>query len=652
MAANVSFGDYKPSKVFDNQIFSACIQFYRSKEHSKRKYGNLDKSYKGEFGFDKFDDKVCAEGLLSEYQSLDTIIPKEETINDIRKYLCAYLSIWPPNVEGNLDNKKSTVTLYVKAEKGTIELGKSSDIEFTSTNKNIIIVGNTLNLTIDGDAKPLTIECKGAFENDVTIEARAVGEFQVLGKLIIKANAIRYKTIIQPVELSFGTDKILTDHNIHHTNFIVNLVKEFNYNSFNQAYIYGELAPTTKRIVLKIEEFLNEKLLSFKDETNLYLKKDSEADDATRYYNNKIEDNYFSSITSKKNKQAAKEKLQNTIRDFYIQFDKKFSFSQNSKLKYILKKYKEKVLTTAWDDPNVQKAYKDYQGAKSDYKEFPNDEINLNKEKKLHIFYTKDIHGAKNPTDKVIAYSELASGVAHIFDSALTNPDAFTTILHELGHSLGLNHTFDKNLGTYKLKEPNKRYEDDVLNDIDKLEGKNGKIDQLEAEKKKLIEASKIAQQENLNPNEVFVLKQLQMRYNLIQKAIEVKNVDINYFEKIFLDMLLLGPDGKSGTIKMESNPLNTATDNSNLTINKIDDEIKIAKEKLALLKMEKKNIQEAKILDKFQKKTRTKENFMDYNQSSNGNIETSFERKSFYQWQWKEMQNTGIQNRFLEKIK
>ena len=37
-----------------------------------------------------------------------------------------------------------------------------------------------------------------------------------------------------------------------------------------------------------------------------------------------------------------------------------------------------------------------------------------------------------------------------------------------------------------------------------------------------------------------------------------------------------------------------------------------------------------------------TLENFMDYEQYKNSNPNTDFLRKTFYQWQWKEMQNIG----------
>jgi hypothetical protein len=42
----------------------------------------------------------------------------------------------------------------------------------------------------------------------------------------------------------------------------------------------------------------------------------------------------------------------------------------------------------------------------------------------------------------------------------------------------------------------------------------------------------------------------------------------------------------------------------------------------------------------------------MDYYQDINGNTEPNFERKSYYHWQWMNMQKTGASEKYLEQVK
>jgi hypothetical protein len=88
------------------------------------------------------------------------------------------------------------------------------------------------------------------------------------------------------------------------------------------------------------------------------------------------------------------------------------------------------------------------------------------------------------------------------------------------------------------------------------------------------------------------------------------------------------------------------------MSITDIDIKINQANEELEKLKLEKKNAEEAKILERGKQQSKTKENYMDYFQDSNGNDNSDFERKSYYQWQWLQLQGTGKQNNYLQEIK
>ena len=166
----------------------AVVSFYRSEFHSKGKYGVDDTAYDGEFGFDSFNEKVIAKGLATNYEKLDGVETKKATVGKNHQYLCPYLSIYPPNVIGNLDNTKNMVTLYVKLEEdkdkgaddpdfGAIHFQSSdpSSIEIEGTQENKINgqieESKKLSLTLDTDATAITINCLQAFSDPIYITA-------------------------------------------------------------------------------------------------------------------------------------------------------------------------------------------------------------------------------------------------------------------------------------------------------------------------------------------------------------------------------------------------------------------------------------------------------------------------------------------------
>jgi hypothetical protein len=434
---------------------------------------------------------VCAEVLIGDYEELNSTIPHNETINNVRKYLCPYLSIWQPNVDGNLNNAKSKVTLFVKAEKAITELGKTYDIEFKSSNTTIVINGSPIiNLTIDGEAKPLTIECKGTFENDVFITATAKGGFDVLGKLIIKANAVRYKTIIQPVEVVFSSQENLNVITIPNDPLFKELEKKFNYNSFNQAYIYGELAYQTKKIIVNKKDFMDKGHL-FELNGFMYVKKKKKDDDSTKDFNKLIESKYTYALTKMRTGNPAELEIQIKRQEQKLleTFDKEFDYKLGKDIAYAQKKHQEKIVTKAWSHPNVQAEYSHYVKLKQQYSQ-TGGILPLNKQNTIHLFYSRDIHGGGDNTttqtdssgemviDTVHAYSAPGTGVCYIFDSGLRASDNITTILHELGHSLGLQHTFEESLGKYENRINDIRYKEDIEAEIKELENKLEKIDE------------------------------------------------------------------------------------------------------------------------------------------------------------------------------
>lgn len=626
-------------EAMENTIFIGCIRFYRSADNAGGNFGLADKGYDGEFGFDAFNKATCAEGLIGEYQELIGITPAEETINGVRKYLCPYLSIWPPGVEGNADNGKSTVTLYVNAKKASKKLQDAADIVFFSSDANIALNSTTVNLEIDGAAIPLTITCKGPFEQDVTITAKAKGEPQVLGQLIIKANAIRYKTTIQPVELSFGPQASATISTIPHTALINNLISFFNTHSFNQAYIHGIPATDTKRVTFQVSEFEKAGLLSQKEDGKMYLKKDTEDDPDTETYNTMVEQRFAAYLVNQDQKQAAKEDLQKKALEVLKRFDKHFDFNTGRKsLRYTFKQYENKIATRAWNNPDVQKAYTDYSAAKARYDAMGDADIRLKKDKTLYIFYTNDIYAAKRPDAKVLAYSATYSGVAHIFQAALTDTDVNGVIMHELGHALGLSHTFDeRTLKTYAIREQGKVYRDEVREDI---RVKKDYWVEKKSEIERMKQDQKTALRENLSPAQIKGLVYIESNYNSIESSVkQTYAFNLDAFVTTVND-----------TIQKENDTFQSAT--SGETIEALRQEVTKLENEIRALEVTVQKAERAKPLNRAKTQNSTEENYLDYTQDSQGNSRSNFKRKTFYQWQWQHMQAVGKSRRYFEEIK
>ena len=319
-------GNYIPTAIGEqNKNFIACIDFYRSLDNSNGAFGSTDKEYTGKFGFDRFDKKVCGEGTFGNYEVLPTIIPKDKINSKTQKYLCSYLTIWPPNIEGNPNNTKSKITLFVKASSAIIEgTKKTGQVEFTSSDPSKVTVSASAELTIEKGAIPITIECKGSFDRDIEITAKAKDEDQILGKLIIKANHNIYVTTIHPVEVEFATtgSPIITDITLDDK--INKIIEHFNTKSFNQAYIYARVAPSTK-MVLSTAVFQAEKLF-FDKNNETYLDYDKGSRNALRYQELVVQ-KYAAYKQNKEPQRSREERMNMLIKQIIKVFQDNFSYN-------------------------------------------------------------------------------------------------------------------------------------------------------------------------------------------------------------------------------------------------------------------------------------------------------------------------------------
>ena len=637
-----------------NEKFIACIDFYRSREHSEGKYGKLDTQYNGEFGFDRFDSKVCAEGLFSEYEKIRTVLTSENTYGKEKVYLCPYLSIWPPEikVDGKTIKKKNEVTLFVKANKAT-DISKKNEratkativfsLEGENLKNEIVISPNKLDLEIGKEAKPISIKCNASFEKDIKLIAKSVDEGQVLGQLIIKANAVVYQTTLQPIEIIFGSANKDIANDLPTTidnRFFEKLVEYLNTKSFNQAYIHLTLASTIKQVTFSKQEFEIKGLFYTKD-GDTYLKmgrndhKDELNDDEKKdqskalEYNNLVENRYAARLNNLQNEQNQKERVDKKRQIFINEFKKYYKYKESDNSKKVNKYRSEKMVKTIWGKKDITALFEEWKKEEEAYLQMESNSISLDKKGQLHAFFTKDILTAGNPKRKTLAYSAPASGVSHIFKEAFINADekAFATIAHELGHALGLCHTFDSRMGVYIKEQENDR---ETVNK--KIEDKIKELKEKQKSLKK-IETNKVEEQSSDIEEEYKTLYEY-TTYNTFSKSFQEKIDNIIQLEEIEIES-----QTQKGLSEGSEKTNNIAT---------LEKEIQALEKEIYDLK----NIKTQKTIkySKVKEQSTTLENFMDYEQYKDSNPNTDFLRKTFYQWQWREMQNIGFSRKYLIK--
>ncbi|MDN3694345.1 hypothetical protein QWZ06_19680 [Chryseobacterium tructae] len=628
-----------PDNIILEQTFVACIDFYRSQLNANGKFGKEDTQYNGEFGFDRFDKKSYAEGLASKYEKLSGITPKEKTYGDKKEYLCSYLSIWAPNTDHNKDNKKSKVFLYIKANEASVKSKTNEgEIELTSSDDNIRISPGVIKLSVKGTPQKISIECTGALDKDVMVIAKAKGQPQELGKLIVKRNTI-YKTIIQPVKVTFGTVASTESKDIPHVDLIKNIVQLFNENSFNQAYIFGELAATTKQVTFLESEFKS----SFNDiDGKRYLEYSATSKQKALKYDELIGRRYEANNSGKADQQRREELLNKNIENLLKDIDNKYGYKSGD-LKKAKKMHEDHKVTNIWNDPKIKVLYEDFVKEKAEYNRLYPNSFKLDQNGKIYFFYTEDIHGAGSPEKEIQAFSLINSGTAQIFNSALTDKDAASLIIHELGHAFGLRHPFEAQvMGKYQVKEDGQKYKQDYESEIESLtieinsviKPNIGNLEKLEA----------ISKKDNIPISDLQGLTLLNEKYTSLEGMVTSKYSFTN-FETNFIDFIT------NDVISLEGKELSQISSNE-LTLSREKENLKIKEEELERLKKERKKANSYEELSNSRSNSETLENYLDYRQKTDGTFNSNFQYKSFYQWQWQDMINLGKTKKYLIEIK
>ncbi|MGK6342364.1 hypothetical protein ACMGDK_09005 [Chryseobacterium sp. DT-3] len=630
-------------KKFAKYKLEGDITFYRSKTSMKDKLninGKLgldDSGYMGQFGFDKHNIEHCPTGSIIHYKNKEG---KKITDKQYTGYSCPYISIWPPKI----NKEKSYVLLYVSTDNNNEvpelleyeckEWNKNSESFVTMTNKIIVTKQRTETATNSDDKYyKIKIECIEPFENDISVEAKY--ESKTVGRLIVKANAKVYETIIQPVFISFDSTPSTNVELKNHKEFeFVNKLHDFfNKQSFNQAYIRGNLAEHTHVVKLEKSDFLKDDVVKMKGR-NLFVNYQENNQRNALIYNDLIENKYSALFYNVTVIQKNIEKMNACIKTIIQAFKKNFKYDKESNLKKAKKFHEDHTATNAWNQIK-DTLYKEYLDYKSEY--LKNKVVHLNQKNIIYVFINTSIEGGKNEDAKTQAYSYRSSGITHIFKSAIKDDDALALVIHELGHSLGLLHTFD----------------DEASKEIDKL---------------KTLIVRKKAELDELNNVKIDLKKYfpLDTKYRVIQSVIENSEkspIDIEDFEKKFLINIIgessyfnekseLITDKKTSVIELEN--INLPDFDAETTKKKVSSDIKNYEVQIRYW---------TPFLGIVKNQSETLENIMDYRQFAESqesnvtedgkpNFNPKFKYKSFYQWQWQKMIDKSLDYDYISQIK
>ncbi len=673
----------------------AVVVFYRSQLNAdnkpNEKYGTKDTQYNGEFGFDRFDKKIIAEGLATEYEKLKGVEVKDPVAGNSHEYLCPYLSLYPPNVTGNLNNTKSNVTLYVKLEedkeKGTDEPDFGA-IHFQSSDPNSIAIAGTqankvngaqeqskkIKLTIGDKAQPLSIECKQAFSTPIKVTAKT-SKGTIIGQLIVVPNQDIYHLTVQPVYVTLGTttDDKKTDAPIASIAAIKAkaLTECLNNKSLNQALIHCELSPVAhtftydKALVREYIHTQNSKGYLYKDDAK------------RKAFNSAIEKQYGLILNNSGNSNASDETLKNEIyfrsgtyravQNFLAALDKRFKYNVNASnpFKEAQKTHENKELTNAYNHKKVQEALADFRVAEQKMNaELQKKGISTNtqtfvstgipKQGTVYVFYYPDIEAAYENTandlsqGSVPGYTLRSNGVSHIFNTGFDKADA---IVHEICHGLGLPHTFEEELG--KAKDSTIKTKEDYEQEIEIAEKE---LEELEDDEKEYYRGIEAMKKDGYNDLELFSkYKELNKKYTAIKNTINIEKPNLYLKNKAYNAYLIFTQIiTKTEELKIIEKDFNkiifdweASTDITQIKTSIISKKTKIKSLEQLKDTSPKENSIEGE--SNYNSQSATLENYMDYDFNSSGSNKF-FKRKTLTQNQWNTIREIGIQNGYFNK--
>ena len=680
------------------------VSFYRSKKHAEGKYGKDDPLYKGEYGFDRFDEDVMAEGLVNEYDFVKGVEADEEVVDGDHRHPCSYISLYPPNPDGNISKAKVTVRLQKskKYERGDPNFGmihfESSDpssVQIVSPVKDSL---STLILTMESRDDTtnsaiafgeLEIECLKEFPSQVSITAiRRVKnkKDRVVGKLIVYPNAKRYTTVIQPIVVKLGltTSDSKTDVPSATMPVIqaIKLEQMLNQNSLNQALIHSKVATNTHTFTFNQSKL--SKYIQSEGGKNYLMKDDNLRQEFNTYIENQyallLGDTSTAEEETKKNKAYNDSGMHEAFQNFRKVFHSKFGYDTdprspfkearsafNETFKIVDKKTGVKLNKTgltgyAFNHRRVKAAYNECLAAETRMNQLlKNWGIDTTKEKGLHasgiekkglihVFYYPDIEAAysdntNTAVDKplVPGYTSTGNGVSHIFNKGFSIVDA---IIHEIGHGLGLPHPFAKSLG--RAKDPTIKTKEDYEKELDLAEKE---LEKFKTQKEQFDKGMASMKEEGITDLKVYSqYSELHKKYKQLKGDTDVSALSarsrvfgLNKYATYTYYKYIID---KIKELLVIEGDINLITIGITDGIEKIKSKITAKDSEVKLLNVKMQSAPRTRDVEgeaKYQSQSRSLENYMDYDfYASSGRKNTDFERKSLTYLQWKIIWDKG----------
>src|SRR5690554_561465 len=625
--------------------FDCVAQFYRSKEQMEGKLGVNDVGYTGSFGFQRYNESTDGDGKLSLKYFPDFVIDRNNN-----KYKLPFLSLWSPKSRTVVSNNISPVskaTLWCRFDLGVDNSHNSGILYYDTGTPKVRISGKQKGVIYkDTDENPFTlgddvsfdIACVDTLTDYVFVVFRETDSSgKIIGILTVVPNNSIYKTEVNIVNIKLGYENRFISNNRNHP-LRQPLLKHFNENSFNQSLISIDVNPNYK--ILNVDR---NQLPKINIDSNGKPFINSSSNQA---FHEAIKTAYSEAIVKEEGDYITR--LLVDVRR-YIAYKEDTEFEREKRrqkrtalqlINLIIKKFKQYskqdyAYTKTFEDTEILKSIADYTEERDAYRyelfkavensrykdnkdydlirdklkvkimsgqdvtTIDNNSLSLDPKYKIYVFLYEDIYASKESTDslaEIAGFAPNGKGFCHIFNMAFTHKTQRDELIaHEAGHSFGLKHTFD-----YNKEEVDKEYRDDLKEIEDERKSNIKKYNNKGGEK---ISADNFIERlKNLKKHNEYRF------YFELNKLVEYETIEF-FKEKDNLNESQLGIPFYQEKYLRDKETL--------------DEKFKGDLKRILNLK-----------------KGQTQENYMDYDIPK---------RKSFWYWQWAEMQKNV---KLLEEIK